>query len=82
MSLQDQLKQLNAHPNDDVANWAADAFDYQEKFQSGELSADEYNELVDDLKDSSAISAAASDLQTQELMYTVIEGLIALSSVA
>jgi len=82
MSLQDQITQLNAHPNDGVANWAADAYDYQEKFQAGELSAEEYNELVDDLKDSSAISEAASDLQTQELMYAVIEGLIALSSAA
>jgi|FreactcultuFSWF8_1027224.scaffolds.fasta_scaffold03790_2 polyhydroxyalkanoate synthesis regulator phasin len=82
MSLQDQLKQLNDNPSDDVANWAADAYDYQQKFQAGELSAEEYNELVDDLKDSSAISAAASDLQAQELMYQVIEGLIALSSVA
>ena len=80
MSLQDQIKQLNAHADDGIANWAADAYDYQ--FQAGELSAEEYNELVDDLKDSSAISAAASDLQAQELMYQVIEGLIALSSVA
>lgn len=82
MSLQDQLQQLNNHPSDVVANWAADAYDYQQKFQAGELSAEEYNELVDDLKDSSAISEAAGDLQTQELMYAVIEGLIALSSVA
>lgn len=78
MSLEQQLKDLNDHPNDGIANWAADAYDLQADLKAGKISKSEFTELLEDLKHSQAITAAASDLEALGQMNQILEGLLML----
>jgi hypothetical protein len=80
MSLEQQLKQLNENKNDDIANWAADAYDLQADLKAGKISKEEYTELLGDLEHSKAITEAAGDLAAKTEMYNIIQGLKALAS--
>jgi hypothetical protein len=80
MSVEQQLRELNDHPSDDVANWAADAYELQEDFKAGSISKSEYVELLGDLKHSQAITEAAGDLETLGKMNQILEGLVTLAS--
>jgi len=82
MSVEQQLKDLNDHPSDGIANWAADAYELQADYKAGKISKDEYAELVGDLAHSQAIADAANDLAAKTTMYNVIQGLKALASLA
>jgi hypothetical protein len=75
MSLEQQLKELNKHQHDGIANWAADAYDLQEDFKAGKISKNEYAELLGDLEHSKAITEAAGDLQALTQMHQILEGL-------
>ena len=75
MSLEQQLKDLNDHPSDNIANWAADAYDLAEDFKSGKITKSEYAELLEDLKHSQAITDAAADQAALSQMHAILEGL-------
>lgn len=81
MSLEQTLKQLNGHANDDVANWAADAYDLQEDLRMGKISRSEYNELLEDIKHKRVILEASADLETKAMLNEAVNGLIKLASV-
>jgi len=78
MNLDQTLRQLNDHHNDDIANFAADAHDLYQQYSTGEISADEFQDLLRDLDHGRAISAAAADLDTQITINQVMQGLFAL----
>jgi aspartate carbamoyltransferase catalytic subunit len=80
MSVEQQLRELNDHPSDSVANWAADAYELQEDFKAGRISKSEYVELLGDLKHSKAITEAAADLDTLGQMNQILEGLTILAT--
>lgn len=80
MSLEQLLKDLNGHPSDDVANFAADAYDLQEDLRMGKISKDEYLELLEDIKHRQVILAASADLETKAMLHDALEGMIALAS--
>jgi hypothetical protein len=79
MSLEQQLKDLNDHPHDAIANWAADAYELAEDFKTGKISKDEYAELLNDLAHSRAISDAAADQAALTQMHTILQGLKAVA---
>jgi hypothetical protein len=79
MSLEQQLKQLNENKHDDIANWAADAYELAEDFKFGKISKAEYAELLGDLEHSKAITAAAQDQVALTLMHQILEGLKAVA---
>ena len=45
------------------------------QFKAGQLSADEYKELLEDLKHTAAIEEAAGDLAKLTQIYEVLDGL-------
>jgi hypothetical protein len=80
MSLEQTLRALNDHPNDDVANFAADAHELQTDLSTGKISKAEYNELLEDIKHKQAILVAAADLETKAMLNEVLNGMIKLAS--
>jgi polyhydroxyalkanoate synthesis regulator phasin len=80
MSLENTLRTLNEHHNDDVANFAAAAYDLQDDLNKGKITTSEYAELLEDLKHQQAIVSAAADLETKAMLNTALNGLIKLAS--
>jgi len=80
MSLEQTLKALNDHPNDDVANFAADAYELQDDLRQGKISKSEYQELLEDIKHRQAILLSASDLETKGMLNEALNGLLKLAS--
>ena len=54
----------------------AEARQLEIEFKSGRLSASEYKELLEDLKHSKVIQAAAGDLRLKSQLNEIIEGMI------
>jgi hypothetical protein len=80
MSLEQQLKDLNDHPHDGIANWAADAYQLAEDFKFGKITKIEYAELLEDLKHSQAITDAAADQAALSQMHAILQGLKTIGS--
>jgi hypothetical protein len=59
----------------------AKAQDLQAQFHAGALSANEYQELLEDLKHTAAIEEAAGDMARLTQLHQMIEGLKAAASV-
>ena len=53
----------------------AQAQDLEAQFKAGNLSADEYKELLEDLKHTAAVNEAAGDLNKLSQIHEVLEGL-------
>jgi hypothetical protein len=53
----------------------AQAQDLEAQFHAGNLSADEYKELLEDLKHTAAVNEAAGDLNKLSQLHEVLEGL-------
>jgi hypothetical protein len=51
------------------------AQDLEAQFKAGNLSADEYKELLEDLKHTAAVNEAAGDLNKLSQIHEVLEGL-------
>ena len=49
------------------------------EFKSGNLSASEYKELLEDIKSTKSIQAAADDLSLKTQLHQLIDGLIAVA---
>ncbi len=49
------------------------------EFKAGKLSADEFKELLEDIKHTKVIQAAADDLALKTQLNELIEGLIAIA---
>ncbi len=55
----------------------AEARTLETEFKAGRISASELKEMLDDLKHTKAILAAAGDLQTRAALVELIDGIIA-----
>ena len=53
----------------------AQAQDLEAQFKAGSISADEYKELLEDLKHTAAVSEAAGDLARLTQIHEVLDGL-------
>jgi hypothetical protein len=82
MNLDQLLRELNDHPDDAVANWAADAHELQTQLKSNAISLAEYKELLQDLRRGQEIIKATNDLDTQSAINQATHGLLALASLA
>ena len=49
------------------------------EFKAGNLSASEYKELLEDIKSTKSIQAAADDLSLKTQLHQLIDGLIAVA---
>ena len=81
MNAQDIITEIESIPcNDPTLLPLGNALhQYTKQFQSGELSKDEYLELVQDLHTEHLLHAQCSDLAAKEQLNTIINGLIALA---
>ena len=57
----------------------AEARTLENEFKTGRISASELKELLEDLKHSKAIVAAAGDLQVKGQLFELIDGIIAVA---
>lgn len=71
-----ELKEWVGNNHTELADWAAEAEAYTNDFKSGDLSEDEYKELMEDLKHSKAISDAANDLAVRSKANEMLDNLI------
>ena len=53
----------------------AQAQDLDAEYKAGNLSADEYKELLEDLRHTAAVNEAAGDLNKLTQIYEVLDGL-------
>jgi len=71
-----ELKEWVGNNHTELADWAAEAEAYTNDFKAGNLSEDEYKELMEDLKRSKAISDAADDLAVRSKANEMLDNLI------
>jgi len=76
MDAMQELKEWVGNNNTELADWAKEAENYTNMFKGGELSEDEYKELMEDLKHSKAISDAADDLAVRSKANEMLDNLI------
>ena len=76
MDAMNELKEWVGNNHTELADWAAEAEAYTNQFKSGDLSEDEYKELMEDLKHSKAISDAADDLAVRSRANELLDNLI------
>ena len=76
MDALNELKEWVGNNHTELADWAAEAETYTNQFKSGDLSEDEYKELMEDLKHSKAISDAADDLAVRSRANELLDNLI------
>jgi hypothetical protein len=74
--MSDLLNELLGSDNAAVADFAKEANDFKVMFESKQISASEYKELLRDLEHSKAIAVAAGDLKTKTKLNELIENLI------
>jgi hypothetical protein len=79
---QGQLGQASTSPDPVVQEVAQTANQYTEMFKQGQLSKDEYQQLMADLATSARINQSMNDLARLEMLNTAINGLINLASLA
>jgi len=82
MNLDEQLQAManSGHPT--IVEIANRAGVLKEALQQGQCGPDEYKSLLTDLVHEANIEVAIEDLHTRELTYQVLNGLLALASVA
>ena len=71
-----ELKEWVGNNHTELADWAKEAESYTNDFKAGNLSEDEYKELMGDLKHSKAISDAADDLAVRSKANEMLDNLI------
>lgn len=74
----DQLHLLTENEDAAVSYAAKKAIEYSGLRQTGSISQEEYQDLMEDLKSESAIASAAADLGTKQLLASAIGGAITL----
>ena len=79
--MSDLLNELLVSDNADVSAFAKEANDLKNLYESKQISASEYKELLLDLEHGKAITAAAGDLETKSKLNEMISGLINIASV-
>ena len=79
--MSDLLNELLVSDNADVSAFAKEANDLKNLYESKQISASEYKELLLDLEHSKTITAAACDLETKTKLNELISGLINIASV-
>ena len=76
MDAMNELKEWVGNNHTELADWAKEAESYTNDFKAGNLSEDEYKELMGDLKHSKAISDAADDLAVRSKANEMLDNLI------
>jgi hypothetical protein len=73
MKAQDILDSVRGTQTQDplAAQIAAQLAEYTEQFQSGQLTSDEYQELIADLQVESLINSKCQDLEAKERLNTI-----------
>ena len=79
---QGQLGQAHTSPDPVIQQAAADANQITELFKAGQISKDEYQQLMADLAVTARINQSMNDLARLEMLNTAINGLINLASLA
>jgi len=79
--MSDLLNELLVSDNADVSAFAKEANDLKNLYESKQISASEYKELLLDLEHGKAITAAAGDLETKTKLNEMISSLINIVSV-
>jgi len=81
--LQQQLGEcFNGSSDTNVQAAAQTANQYTELFKTGQLSRDEYMQLLSDLEQTNTINKSVDNQQVMEYMNTAIRGLLTLASLA
>ena len=71
-----ELEEWVGNNHTELADWAKDARSLTEEFKAGDLSEDEYKELMEDLKRSKKISDAADALAVRSKAVELIDNII------
>ena len=79
--MSDLLNELLVSDNADVSAFAKEANDLKNLYESKQINASEYKELLLDLEHGKAITASAGDLETKTKLNEMISGLINIASV-
>lgn len=85
MSAQEVLNSLNGYSdvqNAKLAEIASQVKEITEQFNSGNLSASEYKELLEDIQSETAIVNDAAELNAQQQLHTIIDAAITVASIA
>lgn len=77
---QTQLVDCVRYGNLIIQDVAAKTTDYTNLLNSGQLTKDEYNELLADLQRTLSIDNSMSALDTKEKLHTIITGLLEIAS--
>ena len=78
--MQQLLGQANTSPDPVIQQAAATANEYTELFKSGQLSKDEYQQLMADIAVTARINQSMNDMERLQKLNTAITGLINLAS--
>jgi tape measure domain-containing protein len=65
-----------------IQQLAALAQSYQQAYESGQLSAQDYKQLVEDLNIAGHVQANAAELEQDQMSYQILMGVVALAQVA
>ena len=82
MNLDEQLQQMATSGNMVLVELANRSIALKTALAQGQCSADEYKSMLTDLVHEANIDQSIDDLQTRENTYTVLNGLLALASIA
>lgn len=63
-----------------ISNAATLAQQYTQQLQAGEISKEEYAEIINDIHRSSVIANNMSEMEAKEMLHTALHGLIAVAS--
>lgn len=74
------LAQISMSLDGPLRDIASSTYHFTEAFENGQLSKDEYIELLRDLERQTVINEAIRDLRLKQHLHTVITGLISLAS--
>lgn len=80
MQIPEQLVVLQDHTDEAIARAAQKTLEYTRELEAGELSKQDYAELLQDLASDQRIAAQADNLETAILLEKVIKGLISIAS--
>jgi len=86
MSVEQYQQQLgecfNGSQDPNVQQAAQTANQYTEMFKAGQISKDEYQQLLSDIQQTNIINKSVDNQQVMEYMNTAINGLLTLASLA
>lgn len=77
---QQLLGQANTSPDPVIRQAAETANEYTELFKSGQLSKEEYQQLMADIAVTARINQSMNDMERLQMLNTAITGLINLAS--